>query len=315
MGGQHGHGGSRHKAVGAQVGHDLDVYTQQCAVVFHRRFHVDGVPPSMKGQHVFLAVLDPLDRAAQHHGDVGNSDLFGEEAGFFAEASPNVGGHHTNAALRAVQHLNETFSDVVGMLGGVPDGEQVFRRLVIGHQPPGFHGRRGQPLHVEPLPDHPVCLFEGRVHVSPGIDRLQNNIGAQFRVHHGRARLHRLHRVDHRGKRFIVDQDLFDPFPSGFRGFGDDDSHCLAHVTHFVFGQDRMGRRCQKVGARAGAGRHIFHHAGQIIGGKNRDDAGRLAGRRRIDGPYPGMGVGAAQHQGMNHAGQLHIIHVGTASG
>ena len=201
------------------------------------------------------------------------------------------------------------------MLGRVPNAQQVIRRPVIGQQPPGFHGRRGQALHVELASDHPVGLVEGRGHVSPGIDRLQNNIGSQFRVHHGRARLHRLHRVDHCGKRFIVHQDLLDPFPSGFRGFGDDDSHRLAHVAHFVIGQDRMGRRRQKVGACPGAGRHVFRHGRQVIGGKNRHDARRLAGRRRIDGPYPGVGVGAAQHQGMDHAGQLYIVHVRTASG
>ena len=119
-----------------------------------------------------MAILNPLDRTSQHHRDVGDGNLFREEAGLFAEASPNVGSHYPDAALRALQQLGQALPDFVGMLSGVPDSEHVFARLVIGQQSPGLHGGRGQTLHMKLAADHPVSMGESSVQVAAGVDGL-----------------------------------------------------------------------------------------------------------------------------------------------
>ena len=63
--------------------------------------------------------------------------------------------------FRAVQQFHQVFPDLVGVLGRVPNSEQVLVPLVVCHHAAGFHRRRGQPLHLVSLADYPAGLGKG----------------------------------------------------------------------------------------------------------------------------------------------------------
>ena len=64
------------------------------------------MPAAVKRHHVFLAVLDPLDGTAEMNGQVGDDDLLGKQASFFAKPAAHVGGEHANPAFGPAQQMD-----------------------------------------------------------------------------------------------------------------------------------------------------------------------------------------------------------------
>ena len=120
--------------------------------------------------------------------------------------------------------------------------------------------------------------------------------------------------IDHRGQPFVVHQDLVHPVSRRRRTFSDHDGHRLTHVGRLVLGQNRMGRRVHLIGIRICAGRQILDDAREVGSGEHRRhsrNAGCLGG---INSSNPGMGMGAAQHQRVQHTRQLQVVNVGTGA-
>ena len=116
--------------------------------------------------------------------------------------------------------------------------------------------------------------------------------------------------IDHRGQQFVVHCDLVHPVSRRRRTFSDHDGHRLANVGRLILGQHRMGRRLHLVGICIGAGRQILDDAREVGSGEHRRhsrNAGCLGG---IDASNPGMGMGAAQHQSVQHTRQLQVVNV-----
>ena len=142
-------------------------------------------PRPVEAEHIFLPAFHPLDGAAQLHRQEGNGDFLGEEAALLSEAAAHVGAGNTHRFQGTLQQTGQVLPYFVGVLRRVPYRQQVGLGVVLGQQAAGFHGRRGQALHVELLADDAVSGGEGFVQVSPGVDRAKDNIASQVVVYDG----------------------------------------------------------------------------------------------------------------------------------
>ena len=129
-------------------------------------------------------------------------------------------------------------------------------------------------------------------------------------MHHGRACFQGLRRVNYRGQQLVVDYDLLQRVGGCVNVFGDDDGDGLAHVADLAFGQYRVPGRGNIIDFVGQTGRQLGGQTRKVAGGYDRRHA-RHGGRRgRIDGAQHGMGMGTAQHQGVQHSRQLHIVDI-----
>jgi hypothetical protein len=74
----------------------------------------------------------------------------------------------------------------MGVLGGVPHGQDAVLRLVVGDYATRLQRHWCQALDVVALPDDVLGLRQGRSNIATGIERAQGNIRPQLLVHEGR---------------------------------------------------------------------------------------------------------------------------------
>ena len=71
-----------------------------------------------------------------------------------------------------------------------------------------------------------------------------------------------------------------------------------------------MEGRVYLVGVSAGAGGEFSAYAGDIVGGGDENDTGKLASAGNIDAEDGGVGVGAAEEGCVEEAGNLEVVEV-----
>ena len=108
------HEGPELAAVGAEIEPLGDADTQERAVLLGGDFHVPQLRAAvMRGTHVLVAVLDPLDGPAQFLGGERRQQLLGVDADLRAKTAPHVWSHHPDLALRnAEDYRQEDFHEV-----------------------------------------------------------------------------------------------------------------------------------------------------------------------------------------------------------
>jgi hypothetical protein len=119
-----------------------------------------------------------------------------------------------------------------------------------------------------------------------------------------RAGLKRAARVDHGRQRLVLHVDQLEGVPGGVAVLGDHERHLLALEPHLVGGQHGL-----RVGGQGGHPGQV--PCGQGLAGDDRRHLGVRLGRDGVDGHDAGVRVRAAQHRPVQHAGQLHVVHVG----
>ena len=184
----------------------------------------------------------------------------------------------------------------VGMLGGIPNCEQVFSALIIGDQTPRLHGGRCEALDLVGLPHHMFGLGESGIQVASGAQRPEGDIASHVRVDDHRALFHRLVRVDHGGQDLVIHHNLFQSIGGGVGILGDDDRHGLADVTNLVGREDRMPGRVELVGAGIGPGRNLYGQVLYVGCGEDGHHSWHTTGSGDIDGADIGVGVEATEH-------------------
>ncbi len=118
-----------------------------CAVVLGRDLDiVDHVAPVHGVHQVLLPALDPLDRAARHHGHVGHDEIFGQDIQLGAEAAAHVRRDHAHVIFGDAEHLGYVVLGEVGRLSARPDGQLVHRLVVLGDDAARLDGDGGEPL-------------------------------------------------------------------------------------------------------------------------------------------------------------------------
>ena len=150
-----------------------------------------------------------------------------------------------------------------------------------------------------PLDDH-IRRGEPGGHVTPLVGgRLPHPVAAL--VHLRRFGRESVALVGDEREDLVVDPDRRQGVPGLVRGLGGDRGHRLALVA-----ADRIEQRCRDPAAVAP--RHVLRLGARA--GQHRDDAGQRLGRRGVDAPHPGVGVGAAQDGAVEHAGQDQVRRV-----
>ncbi len=159
-------------------------------------------------------------------------------------------------------------------------------------------------------------LREGGLGV-PDIDR---DDGGEIRgcvpMGERRAGLKRCDAIGHRRQRLVIDLDQRGRILGQIAAVGHHDGDRLAHEAGFVLGEairhvgllDRRARHQERHGL-------PLHRGRQIRESKDRMHARQLKRRALVDAADAGMGMGAAQHHRMQHAGQLDVVHKAAASG
>src|SRR5262249_33412653 len=132
-------------------------------VPLYRCLYVYSMTSTMESQHIFPALLHPLYWTAQAHGQVRDDNLFGEHTALFAKTAADVRRHYAHTVLRSVQQRGQLVLDLMRGLRGVPHGQHIVLRLVVGHDATCLQWGWRQALHAVALPDHVLGLRKGRV--------------------------------------------------------------------------------------------------------------------------------------------------------
>ena len=128
----------------------------------------------------------------------------------------------------------------------VPDDQQILLGLILGGNPPVFHGRRRQALDVVALLYYVICLGESSVHVSSLVQEMHSQVGAQVRMNRRRALLQRQEGVQHRWQRFIVHSHELSRVHRSCGILRYHHRHRLADVANPLLGQNWMLRRVER---------------------------------------------------------------------
>ena len=120
-------------------------------------------------------------------------------------------------------------------------------------------------------------------------------------AHARRVGVQRVAGVDHGGQRRVLDVDQRERVAGGVAGLGDDERHLLPLVAHLVGGEHGL----HVVRERGHPGEAAL---GELLAGDDGAHERMRLGGQRVDGDDPGTGVRAAQHGGVQHAGQGDVV-------
>jgi hypothetical protein len=138
MAGEDRHRGRGEEKIRPQIRHHLHPQAQQRPIPLDRGLDVHRMPATMEREQILPALLHPLHRPAQTHGQVRDNNLFGVHATFFAKTTADIRRHHAHPVLRSVQQRRQLILDLMRVLGGVPHGQHIVLGLVVGHDTAGL---------------------------------------------------------------------------------------------------------------------------------------------------------------------------------
>ena len=270
-----------------------------------------------------LGPLEVGDVLAQHLG----RHLFG--GGHQGRRRLQVGGHAGEDRLRVVllaEHLphhlpqgaaagqeGQAPLDQVGRLRGGVDGQLPAGGVDLGHDAPRLHGLIGVPVLVEGLDDDAVGVGEGGVDVAPRLAGPVMDVGLRLRPHDGPVGVEGLLDGGDRRERPVLDLDQLAGVLRHPAGVGHHDGHRIADVTDPVDGQ-RPERGVVDAGQGQGPEERIGA-ARQVGAGQDQMHAGEGPGGVEVDGADLGVGGGAAEEGGVEHAGDRDVVDVAAGAG
>jgi len=266
-----------------------------------------------RGLHRLTALLDPLHRPAQLHGQRAERDVFGIEHRLHAEAATHVGRDDADAILGEAKHLAQQMAQEVRHLGGRPQRELALARAPVREATAALERRRALPVGAERALEHQGGAGQRRLDVAPLEAAREERIVGRGLVHPRGATAHRHQHVDRRRQRLGVDahqgRGVLDPVAIG----ADDGGHRLADVAHDRPGQDRL--LGLDVGRQRRARSDAKAREARIATGAHGNDAGVGGRRRSVDLPQPRVGVEAAHEHHVQLPRQLDVADVAPAAG
>jgi len=215
-------------------------------------------------------------------------------AGLAAEAAADLGLDHAHlgfgqaerggvAATREERRLRVApHRDAAAVPSGdAADGLE--RRVPLAHRfPRAFH-------------DDIRGLEPGR-HIAALEGELVRDVAGRVVVHQCRARRERLVEREHRGQHLVADHDLVHCRARGLGVHRRDRRHFVSDIAHFV--------DCERIEIRAERSPFALRRVGADC---DRFDAGHGRRSADVDGDDPGVRVGASQHRGVQHAGEVQV--------
>src|SRR5262245_65650458 len=84
------------------VGDDAEAHTEDGAIAAGGGFHLRAIAASMVSEHIFPALLDPLDRLCQPHGEIAQGNILRPNFYLLAKATPDIRSDDAHLAWRLV---------------------------------------------------------------------------------------------------------------------------------------------------------------------------------------------------------------------
>ena len=306
--------------VAAHVHEVMHAQAQEHAVLVEREFRVRDIVAAMGvGQEALRAGAHPFHGIARHLGGQQHQTHFVEHARLHAEAAADVARHHAQAALGDVQRLGQFLAEVQGALQGRVDRVAVRRLIVMADRAARLHSRRRHAADHEALLDDVVGLGEGGVgRLLIALEMHEADVVFAIVPDEGRAGLRAQRHGSDGGQDLVVDLDQFGGVLRLFDRVRDDEGDGIADIAHLHFRQRGEMRaihgRAVALLLASGPGQIAVTGVGPILADQNGANAGRRLRLRGVEARDFRMGVGGAQHDAKEHAGEGEIVHITTAA-
>ena len=243
-----------------------------------------------------------LREGARDRHDLHDQVLAAEAAADRARDEPQpVGGHAEDAREHPGQEVVE--------VGVRPDGHRAGVGVPRGQRARGLQRRRAHAVPAPAAPHDGGGAGEVPLHVAEVEAAVEHDVAVEGVVHAGGVGPHRGDRVDDRLEHLVVDLDQRAGVLGDVAVGGRDDGDGLAGVAHLLRGDRGLRHR---LGAERGHRPDVLQRLGA---GEDADHAGQRPRGARVDRADAGVGVRAAQHGGVQHAGHHDVADVARASG
>ena len=255
-----------------------------------------------RGHEVLRAVLHPLDRGAHHAATPPPRTRTPGRVPTLLPNPPPMSGATMRIRCSGIPVTRESSTRCAcGACAVAYTVSLLGDRVVVGHDAAGLQRRRVHPRVDQVAGAH---VLGGREHGvgGRGVARLPvEDVVVGLVAHARRVGVQRVAGVDDGGQRRVLDVDQRERVAGGVAGLGDDERDLLPLVAHLVGGEHRL----HVVGERGHPGEAAL---GELLAGEHGAHERVRLGGQRVDGDDPGAGVRAAQHGGVQHAGQRDVV-------
>ena len=286
--------------VGTVVVPELDVEPEQPTVVVEADLDVVLLRALVgRGDEVLAAVLGELHRAPQRHRRERHEELLGPRVvDLDAEAPADVGSDDVHAGEIETELGGDAPAHARGGLRRRPDGEPAGVGIPARDRASPLQGGAGGALDVEVERQRVGGGRDGRPGVTGLLLEARADIARDVVVHQP-LRRPRGRDADHRLLDVVRHPDPVDRVLGDVAVDGDDEGDGLADVVDLVAGQRELGAAVGQRRVRDQQRQRVGHRTGEVLVGPHRPHAFDVEHVGHVDVGDPGVGVGRAQHRGV----------------
>ncbi len=301
-------GGEGVAGVGAHVADDVGVEGEYASVGVEGGAGVVVLFAGEEGGgERVLAVLGPFDGSVQSQGRRGGGDLLAADDALLAEAAAHVGDDDAHGPFVQPQAAGRHRPYLVRGLTGRLEEQLLLAVVPVGDGAAGLQGQCVLAAGAGIDGDDAGGRVEDRVDALGREHRdVDEGVGRRVVVHEGRAGGEGVGFADDGRAGVVRHLRGLQAVLGSVRVAGHDDGQWLARVAHPVPGEyGHVGGDVLRAGA-VQAGRDVAEV--EVGGGERRDDARDLTHVVEVDGGDGGVGHGAADELGVQHAGQVDVV-------
>ena len=288
--------------IGALVVPDLGLQGEDASLGVDGEAGLVALLAALVGGHkVFLAVLDPLDRACETPRGQQHQQVLGIELAANPEPAPDMALEQVDALRREPQHPHQGLLVAVRDLGRAVELQPVARGVVDPDRAARLHRDAGMPPGPEVEGDHLMGLREPRPGIAEGMGE-QRRLGAET----GRELAGLLVRPGNRRQRVVVDLDQLGRVLGEIGGPGEHGGHRLPDIARAVLRQHVLAIGLEGLDLAVGTevdGRDV----GDVGAGPHRMNPRHRQRGRGIDGPDLRVGVRRADDPHVELAGEVDV--------
>ncbi len=316
-----GNAGREIAEIAAERGERVDLHRDDAPVRGETHARLREVVARLRvGQHSLRPARRPLDGPAQLlRGPDDRRDLDGEMP-LHAEAAADIGRDDADLVFGNSERVDrEPAPEIVRLLSRGVERIAVAGRVVVAGVGARLHRIRGEPR-VDQIELHDACRRGHRRFGFRAIAALdvEDEIGAEARMHEHGARLNRIAHVDDGIDLLVLHIDPLGGLLGAKPRLGNDGGDDIADMADFS-GRESRSRRL--VHRPAVAERHRMDDAQfaepgalPILGGQHQEHAGARRRRGAIDPDDLRMRVRAAHERAPRRAGQRHVVDIAAAA-
>ena len=230
-----------------------------------------------------------------------------------AEAATHVGGDDADLRLGRPADDADECADEVRNLRRRVQRDLTGRLLPVADAPAGLHRRRREALVVDAQLDHLRGLRHGVVEAVGDVLERLHEIAVVLGVHERRAGLKGLLGIDHDREGVVLDVHEVGTITSQVAVVGDHHRDGLADVAGDLLGEDGL-LGMTDVATRVRRAEHASLDRQRLVG-QHRMNARQRECSSSVDRRDPRVAEGRAHERGVQHGGQLEVIHVAAFAG